>query len=55
MTSNKELNKYDPLDCAYCEYENVKPKSVNKDKCVEYECPNCDEIWVIDADGDLVE
>ncbi len=52
---NKELEKYDALDCGYCEHENVPPKAISADNCVEYQCPNCDELWAIDQYGDIVE
>ncbi|MBL4800289.1 MAG: hypothetical protein JKY45_00245 [Emcibacter sp.] len=53
--TDKDLEKYDPLPCGYCEHGNVKAKSIDADHCVNYECPECGELWAIDRDGDLVE
>lgn len=51
--SNK-LSDYDVLECPYCDTQ-TKPKKVNKDNSVTYECKECEEKFSINENGELVE
>lgn len=51
--SKSKLSDYDTLKCPRCD-EPVKPSKINKDESVTYNCKECENIFKISVDGDLV-
>lgn len=50
----EKLSDYDTLECPNCDTP-VKPSKINKDGSVTYNCKECENIFKISVDGDLIE
>ncbi len=51
---SNDLSLYDKLECPHCETL-TPPQKVKKDGSVVYVCPECEEKFIINAKGELVE